>query len=179
MTTVRVRTQLLAVCLLAQVVGTSAAQEPPPRRSGVKFPALLSSKPFPEDPKDDELRKLLKERYNAALAEAREYYAFEQFVNGRVWLLDAPDQVYSRWKRLVESGLELCDEPAEKVTLLANYVMLIKDNELVEKLRFEGGQNRPGTFQRARFERLDAEVRLLRAKREAEGVKVKRPQGGN
>lgn len=167
--------QFLAASLLAVLAGTSPGGEPASRRSEVKFPAFLSAKPLQPDPKDDELRKLLKERYNAALAEARDYYAYEQLVNGRPWLLDGPDAEYARWNRLVDSGLELCDKPADKVALLTKYLELAKDTELVEKLRSEAGERRAGSYQRAKFERLQAEIRLLRAKREAASVKPSTP----
>jgi hypothetical protein len=140
----------------------------------VRYPALLAAKPLQEDPKDDELRKLLKARYNAVLAEARDEYAFEEFVKRRgPSQLDDPDGRYAWLKRFVEAGLDLCDTPAEKVAILANYLEVAKELERLEKVRYEAGRSVVGSLERTRYERLDAEIQLLRARREANGGKNK------
>ena len=158
----------MSLYLLMTLAGSSASQPPPkkpPARPEEKVPTLLTAKPLKVDPKDDELRKLLKARYNEALAEAKGYYEFEKLPVDRIINFD---DLYGRWQRLVQAGLELCDKPAEKVTLLTQYVELTKDLEKAEQKRFDAGRVPEYALHRARYQRLDAEVQLLRAKREAD-----------
>jgi hypothetical protein len=168
----------LWLCLLMMLAGNSAAQAPqsqsPSDRPGVKLPAILSAKPVAEDPKDDELRKLLKARYNEAVGELKDYYEANDLANrAGITRRDGPDDLYGRWQRLVQAGLELCDKPAEKVALLTQYLEVTKEAEKIEQARYDAGRIRIGDLHRARYERLDAQVQLLRAKREAEGTKGK------
>ena len=161
----------ISLCLLLTLAGRSASQPPsekPPTRPEEKPPALLTAKPLQIDPKDDELRKLLKARYNEALAEAKANYEFEKLPVDRLVNFD---DLYGRWQRLVQAGLELCDKPAEKVALLTQYVDLTKDLEDAEQKRFDAGRVPEYALHRARYQRLDAEVQLLRAKREADRAK--------
>jgi hypothetical protein len=156
----------LSLCLLLTLAGTSAAQLPPqkpPEQPGEKPPALLAAQPHKEDPQDDELRKLLKARYNEALAEAKTYYEDEKSPRDR---LIHYDDLYGRWQRLVQAGLELCDKPAEKVSLLTQYVEVNKDMERGIQERVDVGREVEYALHRARYQRLDAEIQLLRAKRE-------------
>jgi hypothetical protein len=158
----------MSLCLLMTLAGSSPSQPPPeklPTRPAEKPPALLTAKPLKVDPKDDELRKLLKARYNEALAEAKGYYEFEKLPVDRLINFD---DLYGRWQRLVQAGLELCDKPAEKVALLTQYVELTKDLEKAEHKRADAGRVPEYALHRARYQRLDAEVQLLRAKREAD-----------
>jgi hypothetical protein len=161
----------LSLCLLASLAGTSAARPPRaqelPDEPEVNLPALLSTKPLKEDPRDDEARKLLKACYDEALGEAKGLY--EDYVRGRA----GQDEVYGSWQRLVDAGLELCSKPAERVALLTQYVEMAKEAEKIAKERYEAGRWRIGGLHRARYERLDAEIHLLRAKREADAAKGK------
>jgi hypothetical protein len=155
----------LPVCLLLAAVRSAAGQVgplgKPAFRPDVKFPALLSAEPLRENPDDDEMRKLLKERYNAALGEARHSYALEGVLCGG----DNQDYRYGSWKRVLQAGLEAYDGPAEKVALLRDYLQLTKEAEQLEELRYKVGRCKIDHVHRARYERLDAELRLLLAKR--------------
>ena len=165
----------LPLCLLLPLVGSSAAQAPqpqkPPDQPGVELPAFLSAQPLKEDSKDDELRKLLKARYNAALGELKGLYK-ERLLPG-VDRLDNLDDLYGPWQRLVQAGLELCDTPVEKVAVLTPYVEMTKETEKTEQARYEAGRVTITSLHRARYQRLDAEIQLLRAKREADKAKAK------
>jgi hypothetical protein len=164
----------LPVCLLILGMGNSAGQAAAPKKSAdkakVKLPALLSAKPLKVHPKDDALRKLLKARYNEAVSEAREHYIAEPSDDSR---LSRQDSFYSRWGRVVKAGLALCDKPADKVALLKKYLDLTKVVERAHKEGYDLGRTTKGDLNRARYERLDAEIRLLRAKREAGRAKGK------
>jgi hypothetical protein len=159
----------LLLILCGGAAGRSPAQEPhaPPQE---KLPVLLASPPAKEDRADDELRKLLKARYNAALAEAKHHYEYERIGRDRAY--DQDDQ-YGRWRRLVRAGLALCGGPAERAALLARYVDLTRQVEQLEQARHAAGRIHDYILHRARYERLDAEVRLHRAKAEADKAKAK------
>jgi hypothetical protein len=166
----------LALSLFILVVGGSPGQEAAPKKPvddpEVKLPALLSAKPLVAGPRDDALRKLLKARYNEAVSEAREHYAYEKLASERgIALLRDQGRFYRMWERVVQAGLELCDTPAEKVALLAQYLDVTREVERQAQAEHAAGRIKAGELHRARYARLDAEVRLLRAKREADRAK--------
>jgi outer membrane efflux protein len=168
----------LLLGLLMMLVSNLAAQAPqpqkPPDKLKVKVPALLSAKSVKADPKDDELRKLLKARYNEAVSEAKAYYELEQLANrNAVELTRNEDYRYRMLQRVVQAGLELCDTPGEKVALLKQYLEVTKEDEKRTQARYDAQRIPIGDLNRARYERLDAEIRLLRAKREADKAKDK------
>jgi hypothetical protein len=158
--------QWLPVYLLLTLIGTSAAQVQPareiPKQAELKLPALLTSKPIREDPVDDELRKLLKARYNLVFAEMQKIY--------RAWRmgLERVDVVTELAQQLVESGLELTDKPAERVAFLAQFVGLMREAEEIAKEEYNHGMASHYQVYRLRYRRLQAEILLLRAKREVE-----------
>jgi hypothetical protein len=159
----------LAAFLLVALPGSPAAQ--PADEPAEKLPPLLAAKPLKVDPGDGELRKLLKARYNEALGEAVDFHRFRHtpFVE---WRGD-PDDLYQPWQRLVRSGLVVHDKPDERVTLLTHYLELVREEEKVQQWRYDAGRVRGKELHRARYERLQAEAWLLRAKREADRVKDK------
>ena len=67
----RVVTACGPALLLAAYCATPAPTQAPGGQEP-ELPALLKAEPVKVDPKDDELQKLLKERYNEALAEIDE-----------------------------------------------------------------------------------------------------------
>lgn len=168
----------LLAFMLTTLIGNSAAQAPPPQKPlaepELKLPAILSAKPLIKDRNDDAMRKLLKARYNEALSEARDYYTYQKFASEHgPTLRSDPDHLYAMWQRVVHSGLELCDKPEEKVALLTAYLEVTRKAEKVEQERYEAGRCRIGDVNRAKYERLDVEIRLLRAKREPDKAKDK------
>jgi hypothetical protein len=108
---------------------------------------------------DDELRRLLKERYNEAASELQARY--KEFIAGRGDL----DSLYEANRSLLESGLELTDKPEEKIALLAQRVGQAREIEQVNQGRYDAGRIPVQTLNRCRYLRLDAEIQLLRAKR--------------
>jgi len=164
----------MLLTLLLTLVANSPARAPHPprlvRNPPKKPPALLTAKPLQDDPKDDELRKLLKARYNEALGEAKAYHEFGKLGVDTIINLD---DLYGRWQRLVQARLELCDKPTEKVELLSQYVELTKELEKADQSRLDAHRIPKYELHRARYQRLDAEVQLLRAKREADKTKGK------
>ncbi len=168
----------LPLYVFLTAVGNSAPQTPqpqkPPDKPKVILPALLSAKSLKEDPQDDELRKLLKARYNEAVSEAKAYYEQEQLANrNAVELTRNEDYRYRMLQRVVQAGLDLCDTPAEKIALLKQYLEVTKEDEKRTQARYDAHRIPIGDLNRARYERLDAEIRVLRAKREADKAKDK------
>lgn len=161
-----------AVPLTFLLAGFAAGQTPEPQPNG---PALDEGKlpvkfeRYKPDPKDDELKKLLKERFNAALDEVEARY--RMLVSGMVITLDVlPDAQ----RRLVIAGLELREEPADKIELLKNNVEVARAIEKLIQGRAELRRARTTELYRATHFRLDAEIELLRAKQATEKAKGKK-----
>jgi hypothetical protein len=160
---------LLSFSLLPMLASYSAAQAPQPRpeKAEPKAPALLTRLPLKVDTKDDEMRKLLKARYNEALAEVEGLTRMFQMAVAGV----SYDSVAEARQRLLQAGLELCDRPADKVALLTQFVELSKETEKIAQARLEAARGSDSAIHRFRYQRLDAEIQLLRAKREADKAK--------
>lgn len=148
------------------IVPAAQAQEPKDEPE-VKLPALLSAKPIKENAKDDELTKLLKERYNTAVSEVKELYEMYQRGRGTI------DTFTEAAQRLVKAGLEVHEKPADRVTLLTQFVELSKEVEKQAKERFEAGRILSADYYRTRYQRIDAEIQLLRARAKIEKKKGK------
>jgi hypothetical protein len=161
----------LSLWLLMTLVGSSLAQPPrpekPPEEGEVRLPALLSGKPLKVDPEDDEQLKLLKGRYNEAVGEAKAIY--QQYFLGRA----TSDELYGSLQRVVQGGLELSDNSAEKVALLRQYAETTVEVEKFIRALHDAHKIRIRDLHRARYEHLNAEILLNRAKREADKAKEK------
>jgi len=132
-----------------------------------KLPSILDAKPLKADAKDDELKKLLIARYNAAVEEMTVRYALIQAGQAD------SNAAFESSQRLLLSGLELCDKPADRVTLLTQYLELTRAVEKVMDLQVQAGKGLRTDLSRALYYRIDAEIQLLKAKREAEKAKDK------
>jgi outer membrane protein TolC len=73
----------------------------------------------------------------------------------------------------VQAGLELWDKPAEKVALLTQFVELAREAEKIAQTRHDAARASVVELHRTRYQRLDAEIQLLRARREADKAKGK------
>jgi hypothetical protein len=67
----------------------------------------------------------------------------------------------------------LNEQPADRGRLLEQYGEVAKEIERIGQLRFDSGRVSAGDFHRMRSIRIDAEIRLLRARREADRAKGK------
>jgi outer membrane protein TolC len=63
--------------------------------------------------------------------------------------------------------LEVADSPAARVALLKQYLALAKEVEGIVAAKADAGRVEKADLHRARYIRLDAEVRLLRAQAKA------------
>jgi hypothetical protein len=123
-------------------------------------PALLKMKPLETGPRDADLYKLLKERFNAALAEVQA--AHQRVVAGQIGV----EGLFDATARLKHAGLEVFDDPKERIKLLEQFVELAKEVERITDLRQQAGRATVEEVQRVRYFRLDAEIALLRLKKE-------------
>jgi hypothetical protein len=154
----------LSFSLLLVVLSSSLAQapQPQPAQQEAKAPSLQDAKPLKEGAKDDELRKLQKARYNEALAEFQLVCDLYRFAR----VQDEP--VVEAAQRLVRAGLEVYDKPADKIALLTEYLKITTVAEQHAHAHFKSAKTNMVPVHKARYQRLDAEIQLLRAKRETE-----------
>jgi hypothetical protein len=148
------------VCLLAGLLPTTTLGQ------NRKVPPILSLEARQPAPDDGKLRRLLIERRNAAVAEMRilakdygEPAAPEE--NGLT------DAVY----RVVVSELDLVDGQAEQVAILEGYVEFLRGVERLVEQKVRAQTSTRLALERARYQRLDAEIWLYRTRQPAEKKK--------
>jgi hypothetical protein len=149
-----IATVRLFVVVVSLTLGTAAAADE-------KIPAILTAKPLATRGGDDELSQLLKARYNAALEQAHGRY--KEFVAGRTttdFLIQA-----AAWLR--DAGLEVKDRAADRIAFLAQIGELAHSIEEINQTKYDAGQIAITQLAQARSFRLDAEIRLLRTRRDA------------
>jgi hypothetical protein len=151
----------LAVGLLL-AVGPFVCAQTKLARADAQGRGIVKLQPLEAAPGDDELRKLQKERYNEALSEVQGLYTMYQAARTSL------EAVADAGQRLVKAGLDVGSTPAEKVALLTKYVELARLAEEIAKARQQSARGTGMDVHRARYQRLDAEIQLLRAKREME-----------
>jgi hypothetical protein len=142
----------------------SGAQGP---READRTPPIRLGQPLRIDPGDDALRKLQKERYNEALAEAKARHGL--LTSGKATV----DEVFNTFQRFVYAGLEVADTPAARVSLLKQYADLAKEVERIVAEKVKVGKVDVADLHRARYIRLDAEIQLLRARAKAKDGQAK------
>jgi hypothetical protein len=125
-----------------------------------KFKKLVSE-PMKPERGDDAVQKLMKERYNTALAlvEAR----LKQFVAGRGTASafeDGLDQV-------LRARMGLTDKPADLIPLLELRLDLAREVEKAAEANFEAGRSDADAPPAAKIARINAEIDLLRMKKRA------------
>jgi hypothetical protein len=152
-------TRFLMLAALALLTATTAGRA---ARDEDKLPAVLENKPLEPAKGDDEERKLLKERYNAALAELRARY--QRFEAGN----DTLDALFDAARRVLDSELELCGKAAERVAVREKYLELAREVEKIQQARVDAGRAGAQDLEQARYLRIDAQLQLLRAKKAAE-----------
>jgi hypothetical protein len=131
-------------------------------------PVHLALKPADAEPQDDELRKLLKARYNEALDELKER-SDQLFLKGIE--LGGFAQVFDSANRFVRAGLELREKPAERVEILTQVLELARTAEKLAQSYFNANKLSSQDLHYARYSRLDIEIQLSRARRNAQKAK--------
>jgi hypothetical protein len=147
-------------CVLALLAGRSTAQ--PPHLPDEGLPAMLRAPPLADAPGDSELRRLLKARYNEGAAETRALLSIWELGRG------ALEEVCARGERLADAGLDLAERPADRVLVMSQYLELTRFVEKLVQQKIDAGIAASTHLHRARFHRLDAEIKLLLARRGAQ-----------
>jgi hypothetical protein len=124
-----------------------------------KAAAVFKAKPVAIDPKEDELQRLLKDRFNSATKEVD--VLFLLFENN-IATFDSVCESVRRWSK---AGLELATEPAEQVKILEVQLIVSRFLEADCATRFKGKSEDLANALQAKNLRLTAEVDLLRLKR--------------
>src|SRR5262245_23170596 len=163
--------RLMGVALMSVIVAATIC---------ARLPAQPAAKPAPPagvtllkaEPGDDELRKLLKERYNAA---SREYAMLDlrKDIDPLATLLE---QMLACGRRRAEVALEIYPKPEDQVRTLQRLLDEAKKLEMVIENRFRAGGIAgalPQQVEKARGARLDVEIMLVKAKRKAAPAEAK------
>jgi len=159
------RPYTIFLVLLVFVVGSSGRGFLVQADPEGKMPRILTAKPIKTAENDDELRKLLIARYNAAVAEMQARY--QQYQNDPSVTGEA---FYGVARRLGEAGMELRDKPADQVSMCEELLELQKYFVKHAEAKFEAGLIGRADLERARYQRIDAEIHLLRAQRKVKAA---------
>jgi len=158
--------------MLASQTDQPPAKDPPPSEMEKLVAKLAKMEAFAPDAKDGDLRKKQKERFKEAVTQ----------LNGLLYLLRVGsidpvsrykgESVVDCWKKVVRSGLEVLDRPEDRLILLQGSVTFLKGIEdWMERAQRVGGPVAPWQVSAARYDRLDAEIELLRATEKAKKKK--------
>jgi len=134
------------------------SQDKKPVGKEEKAPAFLKAEPLKIEAGDDELTKLLKERYNAAVAELQARNKALESGNGTV------EDIFGAARKVLRSELALSDKPADRIAVREKYLELERAAERIATTRFQAGKLGDDDLAAVRYLRLDAEVQLLKAK---------------
>jgi hypothetical protein len=179
---------LLAVLVLGAGAGVVtyqklAAQQPDPKKA--QIPELVAADQKAEKLQDDEadallkdlvlpadkvkellatskgsdkLKSLLKDRYEAASEELTA--RFKEFLIGRGTL----DILINSSHRLFEAERELSDKKADQIAAGEKRLRLLQEVEQVNQRRFDDGRIAAQDYAQSKYNRLEAEIWLERAK---------------
>jgi len=124
-------------------------------------PGDTQGKKPPQPEADAELNQLLKARYETAAKLLQTEETRVKFGKSTM------AEVYEAWRFVVDSFVELPVSPEERIAMLAKYVGLMKALEADTVVRVRVGKAEERDVMRAQYLRADAEIRWLRAKRQA------------
>src|SRR5262249_46379667 len=142
--------------MLVAVLGLLGGTRPLVADDEFKVPGFVEGKFLEPGKDDDEMRKLLKARYNAALREANA--RFKEFLAGR----GTPAEFTPSTRRLLRAELALCEKAADRVKVQEKFLSMTREVERIQKLRHEAGRIGEAELARAEHDRLEAEIELLR-----------------
>jgi len=134
----------------------------------VVFPNFLKRDPYKQNLKDDELQKLLKERFNSALTGAQARY--QEYLAGRGTI----DVLSDSLKTMLNAQLELT-EGKEQLKVREAFAEAAEDIEKITKARRDAGRVTLADYEQTRVFMLDAKIALVKARRKAEAAKKKQP----
>jgi hypothetical protein len=147
----------LAILFLTGQPVLVKAQVPPP--------VVFSAEPRKPAPGADALQKLLIARNNAALTELQA--RGQELMAGRI----TTDVLFDAVRRWCDSALELSDKPADQMVVREQTLELTRYIEAVLDAKLAAGTAKVADMEMAHYYRLDAEIQLLKAKRNMEKPK--------
>jgi hypothetical protein len=140
------------------ILPAAAALAQPQRSDGLV--EQLRSKPIAIEEGDSAELKLLKERYNA-VTEEMEFVLASVIAGVSDW-----EPAFDCMLRLGKSKLDLAKNASERVEMWEQILKICQTVEKVTADRVAGGRVSRAVLARAKYQRLDAELSLLRAKKE-------------
>lgn len=158
---------VLATSLLVSNTPSLLAQEDD------AWPSIVRAKPFVIDDEDSELLKLRKTVFNSAIKELQ-----ISFQSHRLGLGDSEshiDSLYAASRRLTDAALELYPDEAHRAEFLQGQVTIAVIREATAEARWIAGADTELKYHHARFDRLGAEIKLMKARLAWEKEKKKEP----
>ena len=134
----------------AQQPKPADADEPP---VVAKVRPILKAKPVEPSKNDDELKKLLKARYNTAVRLLRA--AYDRVESGR----DTPESLFAAGAILTLVVI------ADQIAMRELYLEIAKEVEKFTETRFQDQRISVMELESVRYQRLTAEIELIRAKK--------------
>ncbi len=157
------RIRLLSTLLvIVTIAGLNAADSP--NGTGKNPAPVAAEAKRTAAPGDDELRKLLIDRYNVVLLETKDRYAM---LVGGAFPTDSIPLIVDAGNRLLRSELDLCETPADRVRGYEKHVALTHYFAVKMQEREQAGLVSRADAGHAKYARLDAEIQLLKAKRDS------------
>jgi hypothetical protein len=132
-----------------------------------EVPNPFKAEPLKILPGDSEMRKLLKERYNASLRVVQ--YRFRQWSFGKATL----EVLFEAQRLHFTAQLELADDAKDRVKIYEAFVSQAQEVEKLTKAKFEASMATDADVAEATYWRVDAQIQLLRHKEKASGEKPK------
>jgi hypothetical protein len=127
--------------------------------------AWLPSEAINDQPKDDELQKLLKARYRESVKEIS--FVYQTFEGGVGHSASVFPQLIDAASRCQQAALELCRTQKERIFLLEQSVKFRQGIEDFMAARQEQGIDPGSWIYQTRAWRMAAEIELIKAKRSA------------
>jgi hypothetical protein len=142
-------------------------------RAEKPLPVALTQKAIVAEDGADPLRKLLVARYNVALAEVQKRFTIFGGLDVAKSGIEV-DPLGQAAVRLLKAGLDLANDPAERVKVHERHVGLTRELERLAEIACRAELLKSAAdLDLARYYRADAEIGLMRAQKEAAQPKKK------
>jgi hypothetical protein len=150
--------------LMALVCVAASSARAAPEDEGL--PGLAKQlKPVEIGPKDDDLTRLHKQRYNSALNIVQD--RLRSYLTGR----GGPDELYESFALAMRAKMALSDKPADQIAALELALQGAKEMEKIAEARFQAGRISVADVEHLRIARIEVEIALLQTKQKAKGGK--------
>lgn len=156
--------QLACGCFVAMLVTSVLVLSTPSllAQEGDAWPSIVRMKPIVMDDGDDELLKLQKTVFNSAIKEIQ--ISFHSYRLGLGDLASHIDSLYAASGRLADAALELKPGEDDRAEFLQGHITVAIMREAMAEARWLGGVDSELKYHRARFDRLTAKIKLMKAR---------------